>query len=172
MRDAQTHSSKEPMTIPPEPVNRSAWLDGPLPRAHPAAWAACAWPLRRFVVPGADGYAIELSVARESVYLLEQPDGRRVVVPGRLSGPWTPAAGTARAFFLPFDPDAALDVVAVHLAVAFVGRLCFPSGWPAGPWFAHRARSVVRRQLSAFAVGFCTERGYPIDPVRRSRSAN
>jgi hypothetical protein len=148
------------VTIPPEPVNRPSWWDAPRPRAHRSGWEACTRPLRRWILPGSGGYAIEISDARECVYQLEQPDGGVIVVPGRLCGPWTSANSSARAFFLPFDPDAALDVVAVHLVVAVVGRLCYPSGWQAGPWFAHRARAVVREQLTAFAA-----RDYSIRPV-------
>jgi len=135
------------MTIPPEPLALSMW------RHDPATWdtSAPVRPLRRFTIREAPGFGMELGDAPEVVYLLEQPDGSAVAVPQRACGRWDPMATPARRFFYEWEPDGALDVVTVQHTAAVIGRLCFPSGWQAGPWFAHRSRAVCRRQIFAHA---------------------
>ena len=145
------------MTIPPEPLALSRW------RLDAAPWDTSApiRPLRRFTIREAPGFGMELGDAPEAVYLLEQPDGSAVVVPQRVCGRWDPTAMPARRFFYAWEPDGALDVVKVQHTAAVIGRLCFPSGWQAGPWFAHRSRAVCRRLIFAHASAVL---GRTLDP--------
>ncbi len=131
------------MTIPPEPLALSTWRCDPAP----SDTSAPVRPLRRFAIREAPGFGMELDDAPEAVYLLGQPDGSAVVVPQRVCGRWDPTAMPARRFFYAWEPDGALDVVTVQHTTAVIGRLCFPSGWQAGPWFANPSRVMCRRQV-------------------------
>ena len=110
--------------------------------------------LRRFPLEEAPGYAIEVSDVPEAVYLLGRPDGSEVPVPCRLCGAWNPAVISGRHFFLSHEPDVALDLVSVRRADQHIGRLAFPSGWPASPWFAASSRKVLLRRLQEFTAAF------------------
>lgn len=129
----------------PEPV------DGPLPGIlSPAS------PLQRFAL--ADGWAIEISRKPESVYLLCRSDHTEIPVPLRHSGIWNPATLSGRHFFMRHEPDAAMDLVSVRQADHYIGRLAFPSGWAASPWFSGSARRPLLRRLELYADEFMQER--------------
>ena len=149
------------MTIPPEPLALSTWRHDPAPWDTSAPKLAPLASLRRLAIREAAGFGMELGDAPEAVYVLEQPDGTAVIVPQRVCGRWDPMATPARRFFYAWEPDGALDVVTVQHTAAVIGRLCFPSGWQAGPWFAHRSRAVCRRLVFDHASAVL---GQSLDP--------
>jgi hypothetical protein len=137
----------------PEPVNapREKRPDGSV-LLHAAP------PLRRFPIAEAPGFAVEVTDRPEAVYLLGTPDGTEIPVPCRLCGTWNPATISGRHFFYAWEPDVALELTSVRRVTCLIGRLAFPSGWAASPWFANTSRRTLLRQLSAFTAAFLDER--------------
>ena len=130
----------------------------PLAEPEPLCDAMRAPRLRRYPVRGADGFAIEASDTPEFVYLLGLPDAREIPVPTRLCGSWNPAVLSGRHFFLAHEPDAALSLTSVRTAPHYIGRLVFPSGMAASPWFSATSRRALMRRLQAFVDVFLGDR--------------
>jgi hypothetical protein len=127
--------------------------------------------LHRYPVRDAQGFGVEASDRPEAVYLLGLADGREVPVPARVCGTWNPAVLSGRHFFLAHEPDAALALVSVRTVHHFIGRLVYPSGFAASPWFSAQARRGLMRRLQQFCDAFLGDRLDADQPeLRRSLS--
>lgn len=115
-------------------------------------------PLKRFPVTEAPGYAIEVSDLPEPVYLLERPDHTEIPVPMRMCGQWNGAVISGRHFFLPHEPETAMELLSVRLVQFHIGRLALPSGWSASPWLAAASRKGLLRRLHQFTEEFLDQR--------------
>lgn len=142
------------MNAPPLPERISA----PIIRTARGDVLHDAPALRVVPIPEVHGFALQLSTMPEHVYLLGHADGNEVCVPCRECGTWNPAVLSGRHFFLAHEPDWALDLTSVRRTQLYIGRLAFPSGTAASPWFcAHSAKSLHRRLLE-FSADFLEQR--------------
>jgi hypothetical protein len=137
---------------PHEPVS------APIVSTHHGDILQTSASLRRYPVVESPGFAVEVSDLPEPVYLLGRPDGAEVPVPCRVCGQWNPATLSGRHFFYAHEPDAALDLTSVRRVNFHIGRLVFPSGWMASPWFAAGSRRALLRQLHEFTSAFLEQR--------------